>query len=127
MRKSLLVLPLLVALASCTTKTEYVYMYKPRPTPVEPMAQPANMRGVEWKVLNKAEMQKILAELEKNPDPNFALFALTPKGFEALSTNLVEINRFVQEQQQVIAYYRAYTAETADVKVPTPTVKPKTK
>lgn len=127
MKPMLFVLPMLLALASCTsTKTEYVYQYKPRPKAVEPVVQPVQMRGVQWKVLNKQELEKLLADLEKNPDPNFALFALTSKGFEALSTNLVEINRFMQEQQQVIAYYRAYVEETADVTVPVPETKPKT-
>lgn len=73
------------------------------------------MRKVEWKVLTKNELITLLADLEKNPDPNFALFALTPKGFENLSSNLIEINRFMQEQNEVIQYYRVYIRDTSAV------------
>jgi len=118
MRRTLFVLPLLAILAACTSaQTKYVYVNAPKVPVVEPQTTPVNMRNVEWKVLTKKELQETLAELEKNPDPNFALFALTPKGFEALNSNLVEINRFMQEQNQVIAYYRAYT-KGGDVPVP---------
>jgi len=103
----------MLAIAGCSPTTKTVYLYEPRPKVVEPQTQPVRMKPVDWKVITKPELEKILAELEKNPDPNFALFALTPKGFENLSTNLVEINRFMQEQQQVVLYYRGYTRETA--------------
>ncbi len=122
-RSVFLVLPLVLALSACTS-TQTVYKYTPRPVPSEPAVQPVNMRGVEWKVLTKKELQETLDNLEKNPDPNFALFALTPKGFEALSSNMVEITRFMQEQQEVITYYRAYIRDTSEV-VPVPTAKPK--
>lgn len=123
--KKYLVIPLLLALTSCaSTQIQTVYRYSERPVPVEPQTQPVNMRDVQWKVLTKTELAAIVKEQEANPDPNFALFALTPKGFEALSSNLVDINRFMQEQNEVIEYYRAYTRETAKpVAVPTP--KPK--
>jgi len=125
-RSTLFVLPLVAFLAACSQTTQTVYQYQPRPVPAEPATSPVNMRpGVEWKVLTKKELQEQLAELEKNPDPNFALFALTPKGFEALSSNMVEISRFMQEQQEVIKYYRAYVRETAQPVAPVPTKKPK--
>ncbi|MNK57963.1 hypothetical protein D3C87_770310 [compost metagenome] len=125
MKPIVLVLPMMLALAACTTKTEYVYQYKPRPAVVEPQTLPVQMRKVEWKVITKPELEKLLADLNANPDPNFALFALTPKGFENLSYNLVEINRFMQEQQQVVLYYRKYNEETADTNIPVPATKPK--
>ncbi len=124
MKPIVLLMPLLLALTACT-KTEYVYQYKPRPAVVEPQSLPVQMRKVEWKVITKPELEKLLADLNANPDPNFALFALTPKGFENLSYNLAEINRFMQEQNQVILYYRKYNEETADVTVPVPATKPK--
>ena len=125
MKPIVLVMPFVLALTACTSTPEYVYQYKPRPEVVEPQTQAVSMRSVEWKVITKPELEKLLADLNANPDPNFALFALTPKGFESLSYNLLEINRFMQEQQQVILYYRQYNVETADVNVPIPATKPK--
>lgn len=123
MKQILFIVPLLALLASCaTTETKYVYLDTPRIPVVEPATSPVNMRGVTWKVLTKKELKETLDNLEKYPDPNFALFALTPKGFEALNANLIEINRFMQEQNEVVAYYRAYTKGS---EVPIPTKKPK--
>lgn len=124
MMKPIIPVLLVLGLASCaSTQTKYVYVSTPKTPVIEPQTMPVNMRNVEWKVLTKKELQETLDELEKNPDPKFALFALTPKGFEALNSNLVEINRFMQEQNEVIAYYRAYTK--GDAEVPVPADKPK--
>lgn len=113
LKNALVLAAVAFALVGCQSKqVQNTYIYKPRPAVVEPKTMPVRMKGVEWKVITKPELERMLVELEKNPDPNFALFALTPQGFEALSTNLVEINRFMQEQQQVIRYYRAYIKET---------------
>lgn len=130
MRKPTIVITVAMALlAGCSqtqVKEKPVFVFQPRPEPVEPAVAPVKMLGVEWKVITKPELEKILADLEKNPDPNFTLIALTPKGYENLSRNLVEINRFMQEQQQVILYYRTYNRETAgQLDIPVPKPKPK--
>lgn len=113
----------LLALAGCS-QTQTVYKYAPRPAVIEPQTQAVQLRGVQWKVLTEKELREQLAELEKNPNPNFALFALTPDGMKNLQSNLVEINRFIAEQNEVIKYYRVYTEQTGTPSVPTPTVKP---
>lgn len=99
-------------LVGCTTTTN-TYVYVPRPKAVEPVTQPVTMKQVKWQVLNKEELKKKLQELEAKPDPNFTLFAVTPEGFKNLNSNLIEINRFMQEQQEVIVYYRKYIEETS--------------
>lgn len=114
-----------LGLVGCaSTNTQPAYQYVPRPVPSEPQTQPVRMQQFQWKVLTKVELEKILADLNANPDPNFALFALTPQGFEALNMNLIEINRFMQEQQQVIIYYREYVSQTSTTTVPVPTPRP---
>lgn len=123
MKNPIVLLGMVLALAACQTKTETVYQYQPRPAVIEPQTQAVRLNKVQWKVLTKKELQETLAELEKNPDPNFVLFALTPDGMKALNSNLVEINRFIAEQNQVIGYYRAYTEQTQDI-VPIPSKKP---
>lgn len=115
MKNIAIVLAMVSVLSACSATTQTVYKYAPRPIPVEPQTLPVQMRKVEWKVLTKNELITLLADLEKNPDPNFALFALTPKGFENLSSNLIEINRFMQEQNEVIQYYRVYIRDTSAV------------
>jgi hypothetical protein len=112
----------LLALAGCTTQTQTIYRYAPRPEVIEPQTQAVHMKGVKWQVLTKKELQAKLVELEKNPDPSFVLFALTPDGMKNLQSNLVEINRFVSEQDEVIKYYRVYTQQTQTI--PTPKAKP---
>lgn len=109
MRKPLLklsALALVIGLAACQHDQPNSVIIAPQVPVNPPKTLPINTRKVEWKVLTQAELVKLLDELEKNPDPNFALFALTPQGFENLSYNLLEIKRFIQEQQEVIVYYQ---------------------
>jgi hypothetical protein len=116
---------LAIGLVGCTsTNTQPAYQYVPRPIPTEPQTQPVRMQSFQWKVLTKVELEQTLAELNRNPDPNFVLFALTADGFQALNMNLVEINRFMQEQQQVVLYYREYVEQTSTTIVPVPTPRP---
>lgn len=106
--KKLLIATLAVAslsLAACATDGVTVDSVK-IPAAQAPEPAPLTMRNVQWKILTKADLEKLLAELEANPDPNFALYTLDNGNFQALNLNLVEIRRFIVDQQQVIVFYK---------------------
>jgi hypothetical protein len=111
--KKILAFIMLAGLASCSTTKptiQYVYITAPKAEVVEPKTNPVTVKSVKWKVITKVELEQILVDLEKNPDPNFTLFALTPSDFQALSTNLVDIKRYIAEEKQVIYFYRKYNS-----------------
>jgi hypothetical protein len=81
------------------------------PAVIAPVPAPVNMRPVRWQVLTTADLQRIVAEQEANPDPNFVLYALDNGNFQALNLNLVDIRQFVLEQQEVITFYEKVEAD----------------
>ena len=54
-------------------------------------------------------LEEKIYEVEKLLDGDFAVFAVTPGGYQALSTNLQEIKRYIAQQQEIIMYYREAT------------------
>ena len=43
-------------------------------------------------------------------DGDFVIFAITPVGYEKMSANLQEIKRYINQQKDIIYYYREATA-----------------
>ena len=55
-------------------------------------------------------LQQKIAEVELMLDGDFVIFAITPVGYEKLSANLQEIKRYINQQKDIIYYYREATA-----------------
>lgn len=55
-------------------------------------------------------LKEKIYEIEKLLDGEFVVFAVTPSGYQALSTNLQEIKRYIAQQKEIIYYYREATA-----------------
>lgn len=106
----LLAAVLLAALGGCQTAAErpaiaLIDPVKPAPVPV-PTVAPVNMRDVTWKVYNVAQLETLIAEQKAKGDTKFVLMALTPKGYENLSLNLSDLERYIREQKQVTLYLK---------------------
>ena len=65
------------------------------------------MRDVKWIVVNKDNIDVVLADLSKNGG-NIVMFALTDKGYEALSLNTADLRQLIMQQQAIIAGYEQY-------------------
>ena len=78
-----------------------------------PTVQPMNMQRLQWKVMNKADLMALLAQLNKTPNPNFAIFTLDGNNFRILDGNLQEMRRYILEQQAVITFYERVQAGMA--------------
>lgn len=55
-------------------------------------------------------LQQKIAEVELMLDGEFVILAVTPVGYEKLSANLQEIKRYINQQKDIIYYYREATA-----------------
>jgi len=100
-----ILIPFCFLLAACQTTgpTPVVVEY---PRVAVPSAHPVHMREVIWKVYNADELEKLVEELKQNPDEEFVLIALTPKGYENLSTNIIELERYIKDQKEIIAFLK---------------------
>lgn len=72
-----------------------------------PNATKVSMRDVKWIVVNKDNIDTVLADLSKNGG-NIVMFALTDKGYEALSLNTADLRQLIMQQQAIIAGYEQY-------------------
>ena len=62
-----------------------------------------NMREVKWVLFNREKIEQMLKEY---PDQEIVLFALSAKGYENLALNLDDIIVYLDDQKDIIIYYR---------------------
>ena len=67
------------------------------------------IENVQFFIINKDNYDQKVEEVEELLGGNFAVFALTPTGYESMAYNLQEIRRFIRQQKEIILYYRKAT------------------
>lgn len=55
-------------------------------------------------------LQQKIVEIETMLDGDFVVLAITPVGYERMAANLQEIKRYINQQKDIIYYYREATA-----------------
>lgn len=95
-------------LAGCvappTVHVKYIAPFRP------PMPDAVHLMDMEWTVWTPELMKTYVADLETNAAVAEAYYALTPKSYEILASNMAEIKRYIKELQHLVFYYR----QTAD-------------
>jgi hypothetical protein len=104
-------------LAGC--QTTYTPISVGLDAPAIPKAAPITTHPFQWKVYNQADLQKLLIELQNRPKTDYAIFVLTPDGYKALSLNVLEMERYIKEQREIIAYL----TNTLEGRAPAPEIK----
>lgn len=102
-----------IILSGCTTTkpVNNVTIEQVKLTVVEPRTKNLSLKEVKWKVYNKEELIKLVKDLENTPSSEISLLALDPNNFERLTLNLNELRRYIEEQKEVILYYRKITKD----------------
>jgi hypothetical protein len=54
-------------------------------------------------------LEQKIAEIETTLDGNFVVLAITPVGYEKMAANLQDIKRYINQQKEIIYYYREAT------------------
>ena len=96
-QKSFLIVLLLLALSSCGTTTKPVEIItKPVEIQVKQIPDPAPMviNNITWKILNIN---------------NKIYYGISVADYELLSTNMLELKRYILAQKNIITYYRDNT------------------
>ena len=71
-----------------------------------PQLKDSNGQGI----LVCGNIDQKIAEIETMLDGDFVIFAITPVGYEKMAANLQEIRRYINQQKEIIFYYREATA-----------------
>ncbi len=74
---------------------------------VVPNIQPVEQYDFEWVVITKDNVNVIIKDFD-DKGKTFALFAVTPSGYQNLSLSIAELRRFIIQQQSVIVGYKTY-------------------
>lgn len=104
MLKNILIIPLALVLVACGHKTVDIKADPEPPVVIHPSPPPQlNMREVKWVLFNREKLEQMLAEY---PDQEIVLFAISAKGYENLSLNFEEVIGYLEDQKDIIIYYR---------------------
>jgi hypothetical protein len=81
----------------------------------QPPAPPGvKLENIKWHVITRKNAEAKMAEIEKHLGGEFVVFAMTPQSYENMSYNIQELKRYIQQQNEVILYYREATRLTKD-------------
>ena len=109
-----LALVLLVICSGCTTAfrppevrpVEVVTIEKPAPMYHPPLPPRIKSMPVEWKILTPDTMEEYLNDLKAGEAPVNAWYSLTTKGYENISNNMAQIQRYIKQVLSIVEYYR---------------------
>lgn len=100
----LMVVLLSIFLSSCSTvdlfKTKTIIKAPDVIHPGAPIAP--SIIDFNMIVANRDELEKLI----NDTDGEFAYFILTPEGYEIVIKNFNELRRYIENQKQIILYYR---------------------
>lgn len=66
-----------------------------------PKVEPTKLNEVNWLVMNQESLKKFV---EDNKSQDYIIYALDEKNNDVMISNLQEMNRYIQSQQEVINY-----------------------
>jgi hypothetical protein len=76
--------------------------------PVPPA--PVSMLPVQFRVINQGNLSAFISELaQQQSTDNVVFIALNTQDYEHLALNVADLRRYIQQQQQIIVYYRGIT------------------
>ena len=108
-----LFLVMLVICSGCTTfrppevrPVEIVTIEKPAPMYHPPLPPKIKSMPVQWKILTPDTMEEYLNDLKAGEAPVNAWYSLTVKGYENISNNMAQIQRYIRQVISIVEYYR---------------------
>ena len=85
---------------------EVVTNEKPAPLYHPPLPMGINVLRVQWKILTPDTRVEYIEELKAGEAPVNAWYSLNTKGYENLSNNMAQIQRYIRQVISIIEYYR---------------------
>lgn len=106
-------------LAACSSPTTLVPVIENRPHVAIPVAQPLTLNSVNFKVITAENYQSFVDDIKNK---KIVLFALDATNYQNLTLNLVEIKRYLDEQNSIIVMLK--TVVNSDMNVNSDTKSP---
>ena len=100
-------------LAGCASTKEVQIKTVPVTKQVYQPAPPAEVKltKIKFRVITKENLDAFITEeAKKQGNPNPVFVVISTKDYEALSLNLAELKRYMDQQKQIIVYYQNATS-----------------
>jgi hypothetical protein len=117
--KILIAILSLIVITSCASfprakPVEVVTISKPPPMFHPPLPLELQLAEVEFEVLTPEIMEEYLALVKEGKAPSRPYYALTTQGYENISNNIADIQRYITNVLAIVEYYRKYDEEVED-------------
>lgn len=102
-----------ISLIGCASTKQVEIRTKPVELNIYQPADPAPVKMIDMKfrVVTKENIDTFIQEqikLQDNPNPVFVVIGI--QDYKAMSLNLAELKRYINQQQKIIVYYKKATA-----------------
>lgn len=98
----------LLSLSACATKPLEISVAPiEKPALVLPGVDSVDMRDIKWLIVTPENAPAVFELLKKN-GTNPVLFALTDDGYQALSLNFADIQRYINDKNGAVIGYKDY-------------------
>lgn len=112
-KKVLMTFAALLVISGCGQKDpgeqevvkEFEYVEQTIPKRAKP--RPAELSDVEWFVVTEENLEEFKTKF-KERNGKFVFVATTVKGYERIALNYAELNRYIEQQNSLIAYYENF-------------------
>jgi hypothetical protein len=106
-----LILSSILFVAACSTPAieevrpvEVRTIQVPRPAPIVPAVDQLRLRTVNWIIITPDNIDESFAKIQSG---ELVLFAVTSQGYENIALNLSDIRALIEQQNRIIAIYKA--------------------
>jgi hypothetical protein len=106
-----LILSSILFVAACSTPAieevrpvEVRTIQVPRPAPIVPAVDQLRLRTVNWIIITPDNIDESFAKIQSG---ELVLFAVTAQGYENIALNLSDIRALIEQQNRIIAIYKA--------------------
>jgi hypothetical protein len=119
------ILLVLLILAGCATSPPITTVVVQPNAPVAvPDTQPLTLNSVQWQVMSLDQLKKLVALLQASPQHQQTFFSLDTDNYNNLTLNLIEIQRYIEEQKAVLTMLKNIIAARSAAPAPMGAVTP---
>lgn len=119
MKPALIASILFLVLSACSDTKELTILSSPVENKIihPDKPKPISLERIEFKVINSSNIDTFIAEQKlKSGNKDIVFIAISMDDYERMSLNFAELKRYIQQQGEIIVYYRKMTGYNSEAK-----------
>ena len=74
--------------------------------PLQRQPKPLQMNSVYWHVVTEANFDEFIEKFKEEHGQAWVFYAISVRTYESLALNMAELKRYLEQQKQIIIYYK---------------------